>query len=156
MAEETAGFVSLGVEQYKPVLITKNNTGLVVGKRFLLGTEAFEIIALDRISNSGIMYISVNAVPYNATTDNLTTGTAITPTAPVESETDTEEEILKQGAQITVTTSNGYVVFNPLVKIKSRTLTSVTFVVPYGITELVVDTKNNLDQIVTTNYQVVV
>lgn len=156
MAEESAGYISLGVEQYKPVLITKNNTGLVVGVRFLLGTEAFEIIALDRISNAGIMYISVNAVPFNATTDNLNTGTAITPDDPEETSTSLVDDELKEGDQVTISTYNGYVVFNPLVTVVSRTLTTVVFKVPYGITQLIVDTKNNSNEIVSTTYQVVV
>jgi hypothetical protein len=156
MTEESAGYISLGVEQYKPVLITKNNTNLVVGVRFLLGTEAFEIIALDRISNAGIMYVSVNAVPFNATTDNLSTGTAITPADAVETSTSLVDDELKEGAEVTISTFNGYVVFNPLVNVVSRTLTSVTFKVPFGITELKVDRKNSSNVVVSTTYQVVV
>lgn len=156
MTEESAGYISLGVEQYKPVLITKNNTNLVVGVRFLLGTEAFEIIALDRISNAGIMYVSVNAVPFNATTDNLQTGTAITPAAPVAASTSLANDTLKEGDQVTISTFNGFIVFNPLVTIVSRTLTTVIFKVPFGITELKVDTKNNSNEIVSITYQVVV
>ncbi len=156
MAEESAGYISLGVEQYKPVLITKNNTNLVVGVRFLLGTEAFEIIALDRISNAGIMYVSVNAVPFNATTDNLQTGTAITPAAAAEASTSLANNTLKEGDQVTISTFNGYVVFNPLVNVLSRTLTTVIFKVPFGITELKIDTKNSSNAVVSTTYQVVV
>jgi hypothetical protein len=156
MTEQTAGYISLGVEQYKPVLITKNNKDLVVGVRFLLGTEAFEILALDRISNAGIMYVSVNAVPFNATTDNLVSGIAITPDEPEENSTSLVTNVLKEGDEVSIQTFNGYIVFNPLVKIKSRTLTSVIFIVPFGISELVVDTKNSSDQIITTTYQVVV
>jgi hypothetical protein len=85
MTEDSVANTSLGVENYKPVVVTTNNTELIVGKRFLLGTEAFEIVALDRLSNSkGIMYISVEAVPFNATLDDLETGIAITAPAPTK------------------------------------------------------------------------
>jgi hypothetical protein len=154
MTEEVAGDVSLGVENYKPVVVTKNNTGLTVGKRFLLGTEAFEILALDRLSNAGIMYISVEAVPYNATLDNLETGVAITAPAPEENATDATT--LKQGESKTVSTNSGYIYLDPVTTITSRTLTAVTFIVPYGTEILQVDTKDNSGTIITTNYSVVV
>lgn len=154
MSSESFGDVSLGIEQYKPVVITKNNTGLTVGKRFLLGTEAFEIIALDRLSNAGIMYVSVNAVPYNATLDNLNTGTAVT--APTPTENTTGNLILRQGESKTVTTNAGYIFLDPVAKITSRTLTSVTFAVPFGIEAIQVVTKDVGGNLVTTNYQVVV
>jgi hypothetical protein len=154
MSSESFGDVSLGIEQYKPVVITKNNTGLTVGKRFLLGTEAFEIIALDRLSNAGIMYVSVNAVPYNATLDNLNTGTAVTAPTPIENTTG--NLILRQGESKTVTTNAGYIFLDPVAKITSRTLTSVTFAVPFGIEAIQVVTKDVGGNLVTTNYQVVV
>jgi hypothetical protein len=154
MTESASGGVSLGVENYKPVVVTKNNASLTVGKRFLLGTEAFEILALDRLSNSGIMYISVEAVPYNATLDNLSTGTAVTAPAPTENETDATT--LRQGETKTISTNFGYIVFDPVVQITSRTLTSVTFAVPYSIQTLQVVTKDSGGSLVTTNYQVVI
>jgi hypothetical protein len=154
MTEESTGDVSLGVENYKPVVVTKNNTGLTVGKRFLLGTEAFEIVALDRLSNAGIMYISVNAVPFNATLDNLVTGTAIT--APEPTINATNNTTLRQGESKTVTTNFGYIFLDPVATITSRTLTSVIFVVPYNTTTLQVDTKDVGGNIVTTNYTVVI
>jgi hypothetical protein len=154
MTEEVAGDVSLGVENYKPVVVTKNNTGLTVGKRFLLGTEAFEIVALDRLSNAGIMYISVNAVPYNATLDNLETGTAVTAPAPITNATN--NTTIRQGESKTVSTNFGYIYLDPVAVITNRSLTSVTFTVPFGITGIQVDTKNNLGAIVTTNYTVVI
>jgi hypothetical protein len=154
MTEQTAGDVSLGVEQYKPVVVTKNNLDLTVGKRFLLGTEAFEIVALDRLSNKGIVYLSVNAVPYNATLDDLEEGKAITAPAPVENET--SNTILKQGETKTITTNYGYVVFDPVVQIVNRTLTAITFIVPYSIEDLEVVTKDPSGNVVSTMYKVVI
>jgi hypothetical protein len=154
MTEQSAGGTSLGVEQYKPVVITKNNTGLTVGKRFLLGTEAFEILALDRLSNKGIMYISVEAVPFNATLDDIEEGKAVTAPAPEENETNATT--LRQGDQVIIQTNFGYVFFDPVVQILSRNLTSVTFTVPYLIETLEVVTKNQSGGFVTTNYQVVI
>jgi hypothetical protein len=154
MTEDSAGDVSVGIENYRPVVVTKNNTGLTVGKRFLLGTEAFEIVALDRLSNAGIMYVSVNAVPYNATLDNLETGTAITAPAPTENETGAS--VLRQGESKTVSTNFGYIYLDPVATITSRSLTSVTFVVPFNTETLQVDTKDVGGSIVTTNYTVVI
>jgi hypothetical protein len=154
MTEDSAGDVSVGIENYRPVVVTKNNTGLTVGKRFLLGTEAFEIVALDRLSNAGIMYVSVNAVPYNATLDNLETGTAITAPAPTENET--SASVLRQGESKTVSTNFGYIYLDPVATITSRSLTSVTFVVPFNTETLQVDTKDVGGSIVTTNYTVVI
>ena len=154
MTEEVAGDVSLGVENYKPVVVTKNNTGLTVGKRFLLGTDAFEIVALDRLSNAGIMYISVNAVPYNATLDNLNTGTAVTAPAPTTNATN--NTTLRQGTSKTVSTNFGYIFLDPVAVITSRSLTSVTFTVPFGISAIQVVTKDISGNLVTTNYTVVI
>jgi hypothetical protein len=154
MTEDSAGDVSVGIENYRPVVVTKNNTGLTVGKRFLLGTEAFEIVALDRLSNAGIMYVSVNAVPYNATLDNLETGTAITAPAPTQNATG--ETTLRQGESKTVSTNFGYIYLDPIGTITSRSLTSVTFIVPYNTETLQVDTKDVGGSIVTTNYTVVI
>jgi hypothetical protein len=154
MTEEVAGDVSIGVENYKPVVVTKNNTNLTVGKRFLLGTEAFEILALDRLTNPGIMYISVQAVPYNATLDNLETGVAITAPAPTANVTN--NTTLRQGESKTVLTNSGYVLLDPVATITSRNLTSVTFVVPYGTDTLQVVTKNEAGGLITTNYTVVI
>jgi hypothetical protein len=122
----------------------------------MLGTESFEIVALDRLSNKGIVYLSVNAVPFNATLDNLETGTAITPTAPTVNEPDEDENIIIQGDEVTISTNFGYVLFEPVVEILTRNLTSVTFVVPYSIETLEVVTKDSSGNLVTTNYQVVI
>jgi hypothetical protein len=154
MTEQSAGNTSLGVEQYKPVVITKNNADLTVGKRFLLGTEAFEIVALDRMSNKGIMYISVEAVPFNATLDDLELGKAVTAPPPVENEID--EETIRQGDEVTIETNFGYVIFDPVVQILTRNLTSVKFVVPYSIDTLEVVTKDSSGNLVTKIYQVVI
>jgi hypothetical protein len=154
MTEETAGSFSLGVEQYKPIVITKNNEDLTVGKRFLLGTEAFEILAVDRLSNKGILYLSVNAVPYNAVLDDLETGTAITAPEPTENETD--QDTLREGETVIIDTNFGYVIFDPVSQIISRTLTKVTFVVPYSTETLTITTKNSQGNIVVKNYQVVI
>jgi hypothetical protein len=154
MTEDSVANTSLGIENYKPVVVTTNNAELVVGTRFLLGTEAFEIIALDRLSNKGIMYISVEAVPFNATLDNLETGTAITAPEPTINETD--EDTIRQGDEVLITTNFGYVVFDPVSVILSRTLTSVKFIVPYGIENLEVVTKNTVGDLVTKIYKVVI
>jgi hypothetical protein len=154
MTEDSTANTSLGIENYKPIVVTTNNTGLVVGSRFLLGTEAFEIMALDRLSNKGIMYISVEAVPFNATLDDLETGTAITAPEPTINETD--EETLRQGEIVEIDTNFGYVVFHPVATIISRTLTKVTFEVPYLIDDLEVITKDSGGNLVTTNYKVVI
>jgi hypothetical protein len=100
------------------------------------------------------MYISVNAVPYNATLDNLQTGTAVT--APAATINATNNTTLRQGESKTVTTNFGYIFLDPGATITSRTLTSVTFLVPYNTTTLQVDTKNVGGSIVTTNYTVVI
>jgi hypothetical protein len=154
MREDAAGEISMGVENYKPVVVTKNNINLTVGKRFLLGTEAFEIISLDRLTNPGIMYISVNAVPYNATLDNLETGVAIT--APVPTVNATNNTTLRQGESKTVSTNSGYIFLDPVATITSRTLIAVTFIVPYGTQTLQVITKNESGNLITTNYTVVI
>jgi hypothetical protein len=154
MTESSAGNISLGIENYRPVVVTTNNNNLVVGKRFLLGTEAFEISALDRLSNAGIMYISVEAVTYNATLDNLETGTAVTAPAPTVEQTD--DDTIRQGEIVTIQTNFGYIVFDPVATIISRTLTSVQFEVPYLTDTLEVITKNTSGGLVTKNYKVVI
>lgn len=154
VSEETTGSLSLAIEQYKPVIVTVDNPLLHVNKRFLLGAEAFVITAVDRLSNTGIMYISANAVPYNVTLDKLEEGIAITPSLPQPNVI--EDNMLKQGASETLETNFGYVVFDHMVTNLRRSMNSFTFTVPYGITSLTITTKDTESNLVSTTYQVVI
>lgn len=153
-APEEYSVISVQFDKNKAVVITKNNPDIVVSKRFMIGTESFEVVALDRISNAGIMYLSIEPRERNIITDNLTTGTAYTPANP--SIPNITSSQLKQGSLKVIGTHYGYIKFSTNVEIKSRDLTSVTFIVPYGISSISISTKDINNNIVLSNYEVVI
>jgi hypothetical protein len=151
---ETAGNIKFNLENYQPLVITANNDELVIGTRFSIGKESFEINGLDRISNRGILYLSVKPVPSNITLDDFEQGIAITPSAPTPPVV--PDGALEQGSIENLAIYNGYVVFSPKVEIVEKTLSSVSFIVPFGIDNLTITTKDLEGDLVQTNYKVVI
>jgi hypothetical protein len=149
---KTYGELIVKVENGKPVVVTADSPSLKVNGRFLAANEGFRILSIDRISNQGIAYLSVEPAPYNAFTDNKIENKAVTTNAPT---INIPENSLRKGEEKVILTNAGFVSFDPYVKIKKRTSTTVTFVVPFDINLLDITTKNTNGEFVLTSYEVV-
>jgi len=139
-------------ENTKPVIITANSSSIKVNTRFLAANESYRVINLDRISNNGIIYLSVEQTPYNPVTDDKANSKAVTPDPATVT---VGTNALRKGQDKIVSTNSGYVSFDPTVKVVRRTMTTVTFQVPFDITSLDVTTKDTNGNFVLTQYEVV-
>lgn len=146
------GKLSAGIEDTKPIIVIPDDTELKVNKRFLAAQEGFKIISIDRITNKGIAYLSIQQAPYNAFENEKTTKIAINPAPPT---VDVPLQFLRKGSTIAISIVNGYVVFEPLIKIITKTLTTVTFKVPFDINSLKITTKDIDENIIEKIYEVV-
>lgn len=149
---QTKEYITLTSEKQKPVVVVTANTDLKVGKRIAIAGDIFKIVSLDRHSNSGVYYLSIEQAVYNESTYEKDLGTAITVRPP---EKDVVANSITKGGEITVTTNSGYVLFDTKVKIINRTYTSVTFKVPYDVSSLTVTTKDESDNFIYTTYEVI-
>lgn len=134
-------------ENMRPVVVVKDDSALTVNFRFLAAGEAYKVINIDRISNPGIAYLSVEQVPLNVITDDLSTDTVTTykepePVDPGIPNPEPETPTYKKGEIVTFEIIDGYVVFKPKVEVISRSSTEITFRVPYDISLLTIKTKN--------------
>lgn len=135
-------------ENMKPVVVVKDDPALKVNFRFLAAGEAYRVVNIDRISNKGIAYLSVDQVPLDRMTDNIEESKVVTYN-PVDLEA-TETPKYKKGEIVTLEINNGFVLFNPKVEVITRSRDEITFRVPYDIDKLVVTTRNeNHEEIIT-------
>jgi len=140
MATASSGQLSFVMDDLEPILITVNNENIRFGNRIMIGTtDAFEIQSVDRITNQGIMYLSLKSASINEFANELADGAAKTPT--VADNTVLGGQI-EAGTQFTIDTNFAYALFNVDVVVVSKALTSVIIEVPFGIDELQVTTKN--------------
>lgn len=137
----------------KPIIITKQNTNIKFDTRFIILDEAFVVNEIDKISNQGVYYLSVEKGTILHDVDNVSTSV----TQPVPAKT---VEVLSgditAGDEVTITTNSGYAEFSYDVDIISKNATTVVFEAPIGISSLVVKTKDGNGDIVTTTYRVVI
>lgn len=151
----------------KAMLITKDSEDFVADLRFMIIDELFEIVEVDRKSNPGIAYISIE--PTTAMSqDDLVGGYAhpVPESVPVTVGAITlpgvdENEIsggkILAGSTVTDTTYGGFVQFSTPVKILSRTATLVTWEAPMrAIEELTVTVKDQTDTQIKIFYKVVI
>jgi len=124
----------------KPLIITSDSERLFTGLRFAIAGEMFSIVEIDKLSNPGIAYISIERASIMSQ-DDLNIGTAY---EPIESNdiTDGQEGIpgigehqlsggrIMAGSLITETTYLGYIEFDRAIKIISRTATEVVWQAP--------------------------
>jgi hypothetical protein len=154
-----SGLVNLGVEipyefsSQKPLVITKANSNFKAGTRFIISGEGFVVNDLDKFSNSGIYYASVEKATVYSDIDDIATNT--TEEIPAATATVSSGEIVA-GEDITITTNSAYAVFSHDVEIVSKSTTQVIFEAPIGVQELIVDTKDSGGNIITTVYKVVI
>lgn len=124
----------------KPILILPCFDWIEVGLKIVIQNKPYKIIDYDAITNNGICYCSLDR-DFISKQDDV--------------EQDIEEGVIIAGNSFTVTTNNGYFSASSEVIIEDRTLTSVTFVVEYGVDEITITTKNTDNELITTTYKVV-
>lgn len=149
----------------KPMIITKDNEVLTTDLRFMIIDELFQIVEIDRMSNPGIAYISIEPTT-TMSQDDLDVGTAYEPPTPVlaTDEVNGIEGIelnqlsggrILAGSKVTETTTGGFVQFNMPIKILSRTATQVVWQAPLKETDVVVSV-NDGNQEIEVFYKVVI
>lgn len=131
---------SLIKEDNKPVIITQANGGLDIGTRFILAAEAFRIVSIDRITQTGVYAMSVTQDQIMLSEDDLVDEIAITPQEP---EFIADIEKYQRGSIETVETTDGFIQITPYADIIRRTSTEVKFQVPYDVEELNVKIKKS-------------
>jgi hypothetical protein len=137
----------------KPIIVTKENTNIKPGTRFIILGEGFVVSDMDKISNQGIYYISVEESPVYADIDDVPNDTTITIPAPTN--VIAGDEVVS-GDELIVATNFAYISFDEDVEIISKSVNSVTVEVPFGIDTLTIYTKDGAGDIVTTQYKVVI
>jgi hypothetical protein len=149
-----ADFV-LNYSAERPIVITKENSNIKSQTRFLLKGEPFKVEEVDKLSNSGIMYLSLSPDTIFTGVDdvsNNTTNEIEEPTEPTVSNV-----VLAAGSIMSVDTNGAYFKTNyDDIEVITKTATKVEFFIPFGINELVVSIKDENNDVVTTTYQVVI
>jgi hypothetical protein len=136
----------------KPVIVTKANLNIKPGERFLVNGEPFTINDIDKFSNDGVYYMSVEKSTIIPGVDNITT--LVAQPVPTPEVDDLQGDIVA-GEYITILTNSGYAVFSTDVEILSKNATTVIFEAPIGVKNLTVKTKDGSGNIITTNYRIV-
>ena len=138
-------------ENNTPVIITQANRHLRIGTRFILAAQAYKIISIDKNSVNGIFALSVEQSNLNPTVDDLEKGSANSVPKP--------NNIInlnkyQKGQIVELNIRDGFVRFNPSVKIISRDLRKVSFEIPYDIDKLQIELKDINGEIYTTTKEV--
>ena len=105
-----------------------------VGTHMIIGQKPYKVIDIDSITNDGIIYLSLDR--------DFTSKSADIVVEEIQPEEAVEQGILVAGAEITVLTQNGVFKTSRQVDVVRHGHDSVTFVVPYGVEELTVVTRN--------------
>lgn len=135
----------------EPILIVTDRDYLEKDYRFMYMGDIYKVLTTDNKSNPGIAYLSIKEVPYNEVTDTMdSAGTIEKPS------TTYSPESIYQGEEVTVNTNNGYFKTDIRVDIINRVSDQVTFEVPYGIDNLIIETKDSSGNIIEEIYKVVV
>lgn len=151
--QEDSTMLSYSFSDEKPIIITKTNENIKAGTRFLIYGDAYLVKKIDKISNRGIYYISLEPSVIIDGVDNSVDN--ISHEVP-EANNDLGVNEVESGSQIQVETNFGYATFSSPVNTIHKTINTVIFEVPYGIEELVVKTKDINGDIVEYIYKVVV
>lgn len=156
--DSSAQMLSLG-SGAKPLLITRDNEEFTTDSRFMIIDEAFEIVEIDRKSNPGIAYLSVQPTTIMSE-DDLNYSTTYkypdTEGIPGLDRTEMSGGRVLAGSTITDTTFNGIVSFSTPVKVLSRTATSVIWQAPMREGEIIVTVSDGGIEPINVVYQVVI
>lgn len=124
----------------KPILIVPYNSWVVVGAKIIIDGKPFKIIDYDKTTNSGIAYCSLERDFISKQPDVA---------EPVYPHT------LTAGISNSFFTQDSYFMTDKKVDITKRTNNVITFVIPYGIDEITITTKDANSQLTTITYRVV-
>lgn len=124
------------------LLIMPTSSDFDIDTQITIGTKGWKVIDYDKISNDGITYMYIER-----TTIKNTTLETVTPEA---------SDILHPMVEYTFDTYNAYFSATEDVNIISRSATSVTFKVPFGISSITITTKNDSDEDVVGVYEVTI
>lgn len=150
---QNEGSMTFEADLDKPVVIAANNVALKVNDRVMVNSEAFLVKNIDRMSNAGIMYLSIEPAPHNPLLETQNGESTIIPAAPQPAPVDNTK--LQAGIKLSLNIVGGYVKFVPAVDIISRTINKVEYIIPYGVEQLTIVTKNSQGTIVKTIKEVV-
>lgn len=148
--DEQADFTFIQ-ENNTPVIITQANRHLRIGTRFILAAQAYKIISIDKNSVNGIFALSVEQSNLNPTVDDLEQGSA---NAVPKPNNIINLNKYQKGQIVELNIRDGFVRFNPSVKIISRDLRKVSFEIPYDIDKLQIELKDINGEIYTTTKEV--
>ena len=126
----------------KPILILPQVEWMSVGAKIIIGGKPYKIIDFDAITNSGIVYCSLDRDFISKQEDVI-----------VEKPTG---NVLTAGIESQLNTAFGYFKSDVDVEIVSKTYTSVKFIVPYGIDKITITTKDELRNDIVNEYKVVI
>jgi len=130
------------VSQEAPLVIVASTSSFNVGTPIMIEEKPFKIKEFDAITNRGITYLYLER--------NYITTTTIPTPAPTPA-----LNTLNNMTEYTFTTKDGYFAATPKITILDKRLTSVKFIIPYGINSVVISIKNNEDVVIETTYSVV-
>ena len=126
----------------KPILILPKFNWIAIGAKIIIANKSYKIIEFDAITNDGIAYCSLDRDFIDKYEDVAT----------VEPKVDTLIAGIKQSLDIKF----GYFKTNCKVDIISKTLDKVEFIIPYGVNEIEIITKDNNKIDIVTIYKVVI
>jgi hypothetical protein len=127
----------------KPILVLPRLDWIAVGVKIVIGGKPYKIIDFDAITNNGIVYCSLDRDFIDKHEDVVV----------IE---DDESDTLTAGIESVVNTYYGYFQSDVQVEILSKTYTQVKFIVPYGVNEINITTKDELKNDIVKNYKVVI
>ena len=133
------------VDNDKPILIMPLNDMVKVGTKLVIKNMPYKVIEVDRITNEGIAYISLDRDFISKSED-----------VPAEvTYSDWDAKTLKAGSEVTLDIVGGIFRCDRDVQVIKHSLTSITFRVPYGVDSLTISTKDENRVDVETVYKVV-
>ena len=130
----------------KPILVLPYQFWAAVGLKIYFGGKFWRVVDTDLITNKGIAYLSLER-----DFDEIVS-------APEEQpKQDMELNIgeVPVNTEIEVETANAYFEATPNVKIISRQVDKVKFIIPYGVDMITIKTKNINDEVFEKTYKVV-
>jgi hypothetical protein len=127
----------------KPILILPQVDWMAVGVKLVISGKPYKIIDFDAITNSGIVYCSLDR-DFVSKYDDIEE--PIKPTGAV----------LTAGVESTLNTCFGYFQSDVDVDIVAKTYNSVKFIIPYGVETITITTKDELKNDIVAEYKVVI
>ena len=127
----------------KPILILPQLDWITVGVKLVIGKKPYKIIDFDAITNSGIVYCSLDRDFISKEED-------------IEYNVENSSMVLTPGIVTEVCTKYGYFKSDCKVEILAKTYDKVSFIVPYGIDKITITTKDEYKNDIVVEYKVVI